>query len=36
MDVVTILLQDISIAHKKIMDMAEQKRERVGLSRIKV
>ena len=28
--------QDISIAPKKIMDMVEQKRERVELSRIKV
>lgn len=36
MDVVTILLQDISIAPKKIMDMVEQKREHVELSRIKV
>ena len=32
---VTILLQDTSIAHKKIMDMDERKREYVGLSRIK-
>lgn len=33
---VTILLQDTSIAHKKTMDMDERKREYVGLSRIKV
>ena len=33
---VTILLQDTSIAHKKTMDMDERKREHVGLSRIKV
>ena len=32
---VTILLQDTSIAHKKTMDMDERKREYVGLSRIK-
>lgn len=32
---VTILLQDTSIAHKKTMDMDERKREYVGLSHIK-